>query len=213
MGVLNAAIRWNGLSFTGPSADGTNGQVLQTNGSAVTSWATPSSGIPTLGSSTDYAALVWNGTGGDAVRAQDVLLIDATGHVIARQSGGVAGTDEICIRHDGSNGTLDCRSGVLSHQIAGSTVWRVSSSGLSAGNYGNSSRVDIRSVHNAIIALIVRRNSSSSTAALIEGHNESGTALFKVTASGGIVATLPTSDPANAGELWSDSGTVKVSAG
>jgi hypothetical protein len=35
------------VSFTLPNADGTNGQVLQTNGSGVLSFTTPSSGIST----------------------------------------------------------------------------------------------------------------------------------------------------------------------
>jgi len=35
------------VSFTLPSADGTSGQVLQTNGSGVLSFTTPSSGIST----------------------------------------------------------------------------------------------------------------------------------------------------------------------
>ena len=41
-----------------------------------------------------------------------------------------------------------------------------------------------------------------------------GTSKFKVTNSGGVsMPNLPTSDPASAGELWNDSGTLKVSAG
>jgi hypothetical protein len=35
------------VAFTLPNADGTNGQVLSTNGSGTLSWATPSSGITT----------------------------------------------------------------------------------------------------------------------------------------------------------------------
>lgn len=35
------------VTFTLPSADGTNGQVMQTNGSGTLSFATPSSGVST----------------------------------------------------------------------------------------------------------------------------------------------------------------------
>jgi hypothetical protein len=35
------------ITWTLPAADGTNGQVLSTNGSATLSWATPSGGITT----------------------------------------------------------------------------------------------------------------------------------------------------------------------
>lgn len=41
-----------------------------------------------------------------------------------------------------------------------------------------------------------------------------GTALFEVREDGGLYApSLPTSDPTEAGALWNDSGTLKVSAG
>lgn len=38
-------------------------------------------------------------------------------------------------------------------------------------------------------------------------------AATTLSASGAVVLTLPTSDPAVAGQLWNDTGTVKVSAG
>ena len=42
--------------------------------------------------------------------------------------------------------------------------------------------------------------------------DQSGTVM--VNESGKVMATdLPTSDPSNAGQLWNDSGTVKISAG
>ena len=46
----------------------------------------------------------------------------------------------------------------------------------------------------------------------IEFPDQSGTVM--VNESGKVMATdLPTSDPSNAGQLWNDSGTVKISAG
>ena len=42
--------------------------------------------------------------------------------------------------------------------------------------------------------------------------DQSGTVM--VNESGKVMATdLPTSDPSNAGQLWNDNGTVKISAG
>ncbi len=38
-------------------------------------------------------------------------------------------------------------------------------------------------------------------------------AATTLSASGAVVLTLPTTDPAVAGQLWNDTGTVKVSAG
>ena len=46
----------------------------------------------------------------------------------------------------------------------------------------------------------------------IEFPDQSGTVM--VNESGKVMATdLPTSDPSNVGQLWNDSGTVKISAG
>lgn len=42
------------------------------------------------------------------------------GTLIVRQSGGVAGTDEVQISHDGSAGLIDCKDGNLSLRAAGS---------------------------------------------------------------------------------------------
>lgn len=55
---------------------------------------------------------------------------------------------------------------------------------------------------------------SGQTADLVEVRDASGSVVFAISASGGIDApNLPTSDPAVAGRVWKDSGTMKVSAG
>ena len=40
-----------------------------------------------------------------------------------------------------------------------------------------------------------------------------GTGAVAITPAKIMMANLPTSDPSNAGQLWNDSGTLKVSAG
>ena len=53
---------------------------------------------------------------------------------------------------------------------------------------------------------------SSSTKRNINLPDDNGTLM--INNSGKVMATdLPTSDPSNAGQLWNDSGTVKISAG
>ncbi len=55
--------------------------------------------------------------------------------------------------------------------------------------------------------------SGSATAKrLVSFPDQAGTVMLNE--SGKVMATdLPTSDPSNAGQLWNDSGTVKISAG
>ena len=53
---------------------------------------------------------------------------------------------------------------------------------------------------------------SSSTKRNIDLPDDNGTLM--INNSGKVMATdLPTSDPSNAGQLWNDDGTVKISAG
>lgn len=47
----------------------------------------------------------------------------------------------------------------------------------------------------------------------VTGTVTGAVAATTLSASGAVVLTLPTSDPAVAGQLWNDTGTVKVSAG
>lgn len=47
----------------------------------------------------------------------------------------------------------------------------------------------------------------------VTGAVTGAVAATTLSASGAVVLTLPTSDPAVAGQLWNDTGTVKVSAG
>jgi len=50
-------------AFTLPNTDGSNGQVLQTNGSGTVTWATAGGGGGVTGSGTDQYVPRWNGTG------------------------------------------------------------------------------------------------------------------------------------------------------
>lgn len=47
----------------------------------------------------------------------------------------------------------------------------------------------------------------------VTGAVTGAVAATTLSASGAVVLTLPTTDPAVAGQLWNDTGTVKVSAG
>ena len=60
-----------------------------------------------------------------------------------------------------------------------------------------------------------KSNSDTTATASNVELNTNVTTLNNLTASGGTVllTNLPTSDPNNAGQLWNDSGTLKISAG
>lgn len=47
----------------------------------------------------------------------------------------------------------------------------------------------------------------------VTGGVTGAVAATTLSASGAVILTLPTSDPAVAGQLWNDTGVVKVSAG
>ena len=63
--------------------------------------------------------------------------------------------------------------------------------------------------------ILKKSNSDTTSTASTVTLNTGVTTLNNLTASGGTVllTNLPTSDPNNAGQLWNDSGTLKISAG
>ena len=63
--------------------------------------------------------------------------------------------------------------------------------------------------------ILKKSNSDTTSTASTVQLNTGTTILNNLTASGGtvILSNLPTSDPNNAGQLWNDSGTLKISAG
>ena len=69
--------------------------------------------------------------GSSSQKWKDLYLAGAhIGTFIIRQSGGVAGTDEIQISHDGSNGLMSCKDGVMQVQGAGASATLVVQSGV-----------------------------------------------------------------------------------
>lgn len=81
---------------------------LNTNGAyvAVSSGPTP---LVTVSSALTVGAALTVSTGGAAITGG----VTSTGTVIARQSGGTAGTDEVQISHDGTKGTIESKDGQL----------------------------------------------------------------------------------------------------
>lgn len=84
MTILDAAFSAMGVIFAGPTADGTSGQFLSTNGAGVTSWATASAGAAStivVVDSTDvtsFIAMFDSATGTLAIKTDGALLYDAT---------------------------------------------------------------------------------------------------------------------------------------
>jgi hypothetical protein len=72
------------VTWTLPSADGTNGQVLQTNGSGTLSWATAGGGSGDVvgpASATDNAVARFDGTTGKLIQNSAVTIADTTGDI------------------------------------------------------------------------------------------------------------------------------------
>lgn len=57
------------------------------------------------------------------VRGEGTWGLVSGGGVIVRQAGGVAGTDEIQISHDGSTGLINCKDGPLGARFAGNDFY------------------------------------------------------------------------------------------
>ena len=70
----SGAVTFNN-AFTFPTADGSAGQVLQTNGSGTVTWATVSGGGGVSGSGTDHYIPRWNGT--TALQDSSVIALDS----------------------------------------------------------------------------------------------------------------------------------------
>ena len=70
----SGAVTFN-TAFTFPTADGSAGQVLQTNGSGTVTWATVSGGGGVSGSGTDHYIPRWNGT--TALQDSSVIALDS----------------------------------------------------------------------------------------------------------------------------------------
>jgi hypothetical protein len=71
------------VTWTLPNADGTNGQVLSTNGSGVLSWATGSGSGDVVGpaSATDNAVARFDGTTGKLIQNSAVTIADTSGDI------------------------------------------------------------------------------------------------------------------------------------
>jgi len=90
-------------------------------------------------------SIAWGAAGASSLSELDDWDTDTLvvpGDLVVRQSGGVAGTDEVQIYHDGSNAYIDSQSGLIrinstsntELQINGSTNWTFKYNSLQASN-------------------------------------------------------------------------------
>ncbi len=142
----------DGLSH--PTADGTNGQVLTTNGSGVLSFATPSSGISNVVEDTTPQL------GGDlASNGNDVVFADNDKAIFGADS-------DLQIYHSGANSIIN-DSGTGDLRIGGSTnvqIWNSATSKLS-GNFNGDG------------AATLYNNGAAKLATTSEGIDITGTAV------------------------------------
>lgn len=88
-----STITLRGITYTLPSADGTSGQVLQTNGSAVLSWAAPSSGFITgSGTTGKIAKFTGSAAVGDSILSESGTVATVTGTLVVTGSSLTLGT-------------------------------------------------------------------------------------------------------------------------
>lgn len=78
--------------------------------------------------------------------ASTVLQPGSGGAVIVRQPGGVAGTDEVRISHDGTSTTIDSRDGHVGLAVAGSVKWGANAVGTWSNGSGNANEGGLRIV-------------------------------------------------------------------
>lgn len=103
-------------AFTFPTADGTSGQVLQTNGSGAVTWQTPSSGITSINSQTGPAITLTGGIGTytSAPSANTIAYnVDPTSDIFSR-------TIDAIMTTAGNTGTSE--TDLYSKTVAGGTL-------------------------------------------------------------------------------------------
>lgn len=130
-------ITLRGVTYTLPSADGSSGQVLQTNGSGTLSWAAPASGYVT-GSGTTGKLPKWTSSAGlgDSIVSDNGTTVTIAGGLSV--TGNVAAATMTCTTTLTINGVgysfpaTDGSSGyVLSTNGSGTLTWISPSSGVS----------------------------------------------------------------------------------
>ena len=156
--------------WTLPNADGTNGQILSTNGSGVLSWVTgltASSGWSTSGNSTSDA---WNGTSGTRLgttSAQPLVIAttNATAQDIRFFTGANGASERMRITSDGSVaiGTTVATTSRLSISGGGSNdvgVLSITPTGADSWSYASSSINGTLPVDGTIVHVVGRALSS-----------------------------------------------------
>lgn len=145
MAVRNASAMTGKLGFSGVA---NAGLVLKSMTTAQRDGTTPAEGDLILNTTTGqfegYRSAAYRGLaerGENTFTGQQILEVGAAGAspLIIRQTGGVAGTDEIQLAHDGTNGTIVCRQGVLGINVSDLTRISISTGGSGRVAFGYSS--------------------------------------------------------------------------
>lgn len=116
----------------------------------------------------------------------------------------------------GVNSTSASGTALIGTATTGDAIAGFTEGGYAVSGYSNESFsgfFESGDEDNTSATLVTKKVAAGAAADLFEAQNHAGVALFTITAAGGVITTLPTADPAVAGALWNDAGTVKVSAG
>lgn len=205
-----------------PTADGSANQVLQTNGSGVLSFATISSG-GSVGDLTITGSTISSPSNGD-------LTLDpsGTGDIILRVDGSTPskvkvgngteygsitsnGDTQLEVSANGGGGTqaritLQSTSNGRHVDLQPGTSGKVRLFGVLAGE-SDSTAMNLNGV--SILGNTISSNASNADLEI----DASGTGALAVLTQKVMMTNLPTSNPGVAGQLYNDSGTMKISAG
>jgi len=244
---LSGTVNIKGISW--PASDGTNGQVLTTNGAGTLSFTTISSTstgditftgneISTTSSNADLE-LAASGTGnidlksrsvfvGDSTAAPAIISTETDRDLILAQNmnlssdfstnpGGfinIANNGVLILRPASSNQYIHNESPVVYIGRSSGAASKLSGFGrslttITTNNYGNGWEPRILLTPPGPTASDADKALSKIT--LDAGASGSGT--LEMTMIKIFMANLPTSDPVVAGQLWNDTGTLKISAG
>lgn len=236
--TLSASTSLTAAGLAYPTTDGTADQVLVTNGTGTLSFADAAGGVAGVVSSANATAMTINSseqigigltpstTYSDKLQVSNGVRLNNTGaDFVAGESGGFFGHyDDLSF--PGSTITTSyatfCKSYSAVNQIGNATSGDVVlASGSASGGYapdfftGNAYSGDVEIYTGSVASY---GGVASAGTIKIQDQTSKGTIIERdgdVTMKADIIvmSNLPTSDPVNAGQLWNDSGTLKVSAG
>lgn len=229
-------IGWtNDSPYTLPGKDGTANQVLTTNGSGTASWQDAGGGggfdptankivlgthdaDPDAGATTSIAigsSQFWY-AGNTGIMIGWDTQNNGTNNIVIGNSTKLQGsnTNAVCIGNNAGNGLASLNSSVMIGHNAGNGSLNVNTNAIVINASG--SNTGVAGAGGVVLQTTKAKMEYSDANGWQFGADIGGTpSTATISPDTGVYVfpNLPTSDPVNAGQLWNDAGTLKVSAG